>query len=338
MQENYDFIRGHCGWDSVTLLYGEQIPKGREHEIALSLLFPPSFGGAEVGFLYKPKNCEDIRLRIIDSTTRTWLPMCGGMSQVIGKAAIETKLKDYFNIKIQEPFTTVNVQTDSGLVPIEIEVSDGVVKKVTTNMSYYAGYLYKEGVKRVNILGVDAVKVGYFLIINIDDLKKKYPKYDFRFRGLGSQWEALRDIQAKYLIQEGIDEPALYCMLYDMHPEGEGDARIFTRFYREDAKPRFDPYELNIEGQCGTGTIAVGLAMVEKGDIKVKDGLANILFELGSKYISKDPYGLRTTLLKMNIQNKKIIKASFSHSVIELLATGKIYLPSRPLKSYGIKI
>jgi hypothetical protein len=125
-------------------------------------------------------------------------------------------------------------------------------------------------------------------------------------------------------------------MVYDMHPEGGGDARIFTRFYREDAKPEVDPYGLNIEGQCGTGTIAVGLAMVERGDVKIKDGSVNLVFEWGSKSISKDPYGLRTSLLKMNIKKGKVVSASFSHSVVELLATGKIYIPTRSLEPYGI--
>jgi len=338
MQESYNFVRGHSGWDAVTLLYGEQIPKGREHEIALSLLYPPLFGGAEVGFLYKPEKKEDIRLRIIDRTTRTWLPMCGGMSQVIGKASIETELKDYFKIKVKEPVTTINVQTDSGLVPIESEVSGGEVKRVWTNMSYYAEYLYKEGVKPVNILGVDAVKTGYFLVINMDSLKKKYPKCDFRYRGPGPQWEALKEVLSAYIRQEGMDKQSQYSMLYDMHPEGEGDARIWTRLARLDTQPAVDPYGLTMEGLCGTGTIAVGLAMAENGDLKVKDGPVEVEFEMGSKSISKDPYGSRKTVMKMNVKKGKVVNASFSHSVIELLATGKVYLPKRSLELYGIKL
>jgi len=338
MQESYDFIRGHCGWDSVTLLYGEQIPKGREHEIALSLLHPPSFGGAEVGFLYNPEKDEDIRLRIIDSTTRTWLPMCGGMSQVLGKAAIETEMRERFNIDVIEPKTTVNFLTDSGLVPIESEISDSKVTKVTTKMSYYAEYLYKGGVRHVDVLGVDVLKVGYFHVINIDDLTDKYPDCDFRYNGPGPQWDALKKIQSAYMKKEGIDKPALYGMLYDMHPEDGGDARIFTRFYRIDGQPRIDPYGLDKEGQCGTGSIAVGLAMVENGDIKKKDGLVDVVLEWGSKGISKDPYGPRTTLLKMNVKNELVADISFSHSVIEMLATGKVYMPNRSLEPYGIKI
>lgn len=339
MQESYNFVRGHCGWDSVTLLYGEQIPKGRECEIALSILHPPLFGGAEVGFLYKPEKSEDIKLRIIDWTTRTWLPMCGGMSQVIGKAAIETELKDYFNIDVEEPVTTINVQTDSCLVPILVEVSGGEAKKTTTNMSYYVEYLYKEGVKLVKVLGVDAVKVGYFLIINMDDLKEKYTNCDFRYDGPGPEWNALREVQEVYMQQEGIDEPALYSMLYDMHPEGGGDARIFTRFYRVNAQPQVDQYKLTYhEPQCGTGTIATCLAMVENGDIRIKDGSVDVIFELGSKSISKDPYGLKKTFVKMNLKKGKVNYASFSHSVIELLATGRLYLPNRPLAPYGIKL
>ena len=118
-QETLQFVKGHCGWDSVTLLYGEDIPRGEEHRIAHTLLEQPCSGGVEIGFMYPPEDEGDIRLRIIDSTTRTWLPMCGGMSQVIGLAAFTTWIGERFNIEKRHPSTLINVETDSGLVPIE---------------------------------------------------------------------------------------------------------------------------------------------------------------------------------------------------------------------------
>ena len=50
-------------------------------------------------------------------------------------------------------------------------------------------------------------------------------------------------------IKKNDDE--FYIMLYDMHPEGPGQARFFPRFYKE------NPWEF----QCGTGTIVTGIGM-----------------------------------------------------------------------------
>ena len=33
-ERRIDFIKGHMGGDEVVLLYGDQMPKGREYEVA----------------------------------------------------------------------------------------------------------------------------------------------------------------------------------------------------------------------------------------------------------------------------------------------------------------
>ncbi len=78
MNNSFRFVKGHCGWDTVTLVVGEEVPEGKEVETALKILDPPINGGIEVGFMYRPRAQGDIRLRIVDSMRRTWLPMCGG--------------------------------------------------------------------------------------------------------------------------------------------------------------------------------------------------------------------------------------------------------------------
>lgn len=152
-QESYQYVKGHCGWDSVTLLYGEEIPAGEEHRIAHTLLEPPCSAGVEIGFAYPPEGTENIRLRVIDSTTRTWLPMCGGMSQVIGLAAFTTSMQEKFKIKKRLPATLIDVQTDSGLVPIEVGFDGNRISRVTTHVADYARFLYQDGVRPVTVRG-----------------------------------------------------------------------------------------------------------------------------------------------------------------------------------------
>lgn len=323
-QEAYQFVRGHCGWDLVTLLNGKEIPKGEEHRIAHTLLEPPCNGGVEIGFMYPPENGGDIRLRIIDSTTRTWLPMCGGMSQVIGLAAHTTWMREKFNIEKCLPSSLIKVETDSGLVPIETTFEQDNISRVTTHMPDYPQFLYQDGVRAVTVRGIPGMKVGYFLVFKMDDLKRAYPDAEFGHRRPGAHMELLGEIQQQYLNEQGIDAPTLYGMIYDLHPEDGGDARIFTRFFRGKGVPSPTP----LEAQCGTGTIAVGIAMAENGDLPFRGDKGQVVFEWGSGRLTQDPYGTRKSILNLELENGHLAWAAFSHNVVELLSVGTLYLPS----------
>lgn len=219
-QQDLDYVKGHCGWDSVILVCGDQVPDGEEHRIAHTLLAPPCSGGVEVGFLYpSKKNDVDIRLRIIDSTTGTWLPMCGGMSQVIGLACMTTAMQDHFRIEKKYPSTRVNVLSDSGLVPIDITFEHGRIAMITTHLPDYVDYLYKDGVRPVNIGKIPAMKVGYFLVFKMADLIQAHPGMEFGHRRSGPALDLLGEIQMAYMKKENITAPTLYSMIYDHHPE-----------------------------------------------------------------------------------------------------------------------
>ncbi|MFH1079688.1 MAG: hypothetical protein V1766_05420 [Pseudomonadota bacterium] len=323
-QECYRYVKGHCGWDSVTLLYGEEIPEGEEHRIAHTLFEPPCSGGVEIGFLYPPKGEENVRLRIIDSTTRTWLPMCGGMSQVIGLAAFNTSLQDKFNIAKRLPSSRIDVLTDSGLVPIEVTFDGDRVGSVTTHMADYARFLYQDGVHPVTVRGIPAMKIGYFLVFKMDDLKRAYPEMEFGHRRPGPPLELLGAIQQEYLHERHIEASTLYSMIYDLHPEDGGNARIFTRFFKGKGVPQSTP----LEAQCGTGTIAVGIAMAEKGELPFTGARGRVVFEWGSQHLTQDPYGARKSFLDMELVKGRIVWAGFGHNVVELQSEGAVYLPS----------
>jgi len=323
MDNSIDFVRGHCGWDILTLLAGEQVPEGKEIETALKIFNPPVSGGIEVGFMYPPEGDEDIRLRIIDSTHKTWIPMCGGMSQVIGKAVVETFFRERFGITISTPHLNINLLTDSGMVPLEVDIKENKALKVTTIMSDYASYLYGEGIEPVEIMGIEAMRVGYFLILNVETLEQKYPGVEFAQRRSGPHQDIIRQILLTYMKQEKIDD-GVFSMLYDLRPEGNGHARLFPRFYDKTESTASIPWEF----QCGTGTVAAGLAMAELGQLPFEGNEGTIVYEWGSQRLTPDPYGLRTSEMKMNLQNNRVVSAGFSHSVIEILCEGKLILPN----------
>lgn len=321
--EYYNFIKGHCGWDSVTLLYGQEIPQGEEHRIAHALLAPPCNSGFEIGFLYPPEENEDIRLRIIDSTTKTWLPMCGGMSQVIGLAAFRTQIHSVFNLKKDTPITILNIKTDSGIISVAIKFANDHISLISTDMSEYVRFLYDYGVHAVKIGDIAALKVGYFLVIKLTDIAVVYPHVEFRHRREGPGLELLAEIQHQYLKDNAFENSVLYCMLYDLEPEQDGDATIYTRFFRGKGIPQYTPLEV----QCGTGTVAVGIAMAEKGDLPFKGNQGRILFEWGNEHLTPDPYGLKKSILEMSLEGGHVTRAAFSHNIVEIQSTGKVYLP-----------
>lgn len=320
-----DFVKGHCGWDSVTLLYGEQVPAGREHHVACTLFDPPCQGGSEIGFMYKAENTDHhARLRIIDSTTRTWLPMCGGMSQVIGLACVATPMQDYFGVKREAPVTRVNILSDAGMVPIDITFKDDRVSMITTHLMDYVDYLYKDGVCQVMVGDIPALKVGYFLIFRMDDLKRAHPDMEFGHRRPGPALDLLGEIQHSYLVSQGLDTSSLYSMIYDLHPAAGGDARIFTRFYKGPGVPQASP----MEAQCGTGSAAVAVAMAQRDELPFSVDRGKIVFEWGDASLTDDPYGTRKSAVHLAMSGSKIRTAAFSHNVVELQSAGTLYLPS----------
>ncbi|MFW6116837.1 MAG: hypothetical protein ACOC6F_03840, partial [bacterium] len=102
-----------------------------------------------------------------------------------------------------------------------------------------------------------------------------------------------------------------------MRAERDGDARVAFRFF-----PTMRCQKEGYEEACGTGTIAVGIAMLQNGDIDVRDGEAEVPFEVGSAGLVDESQRV-TTMLRMTIRHCRVIDAEFSHSSIEIVAWGK---------------
>jgi hypothetical protein len=319
---NVNFVKGHCGWDTVTLVLAGQIPPEHELEAALKIIAIPVNGGLEVGFMRRGDREGEIRLRIAESTTRNWIAMCGGMTQVIGKALIETVFRDHFNLSISGPTLSVKLVTDSGVIPIEIDIESGKARQTTTVMDDYAAFSYRCGVEPIVLDGVPALQVDRFIILNIAALEDRHPGVDFTRRDPGQHLEIVNALLQSFQRHCGSANGAVG-MLYDDRPEGPGQFRIYPRFFSADLAAAKIPYEF----QCGTGTVAVGVALAYHNQLPFKEQQGRILFEWGSQRTTPDPYGIRTSQLDLVMQGGRVSKASFSHSVVEILAEGTLYLP-----------
>ena len=80
----------------------------------------------------------------------------------------------------------------------------------------------------------------------------------------------------------------------------------------------------HIEPTCGTGTVAVGIAMVESGKLEGNSEEIELSFESGET--SSAIGGPDVTKLKLLVKDGRVIDAYFSHSLAEILATGKLWI------------
>lgn len=317
-----DFVKGHCGWDTLTLVPESQVPVGRELEAALKILDAPINGGLEVGYMGRGDRPGEIRLRMADSTSRDWIAMCGGMTQVIGKALVETFFRKHFDVDTSQPEQRFELLTPSGVMPIHVRIEGGKVTRVTTVMDNFASYQYGLGVKPMTLRNCEILRVGDYCVFHMASLERSYPGYDFTRRDPGPQLDIMNDIMKDFRTHLQ-DQLGVVGMMFDAHPEGPGQFRIYPRFYSDDLAAASLPYEF----QCGTGTVAVGMAIAHYGLLPFSGSSGRIVFEWGSYRTTRDPYGIRTSDLDLTVQDGRVTKASFSHSVIEILAEGRLTLP-----------
>jgi diaminopimelate epimerase len=307
--EGINFIKGHMGGNEIVLLYGDQVSKDMQKEEIISKTVPilnyPNIHGDQAVLLYRTKGENRIKPKIVDRSMKEYVPMCGGFTQVFGKALTETGMSKQLGIKMKEGSTDIILDTDAGTIPLKI-----IEGKTWTNMNSLLKYYYRLSVEPIKVGGVKATKVGYFLVINTDDIKEKYPFCDFEKmdeKTLETLVTLQKDWDKKYT-PKGTNW--WYFCLYDLHPEYGGDVRATFPHCIQDR---------HIEPSCGTGTTAIAVAIVERGELKK----SHLLFEEGGSIGIGGPDLAET---KMQIEDNKVIKLDFSHNFVEILAIGKLIL------------
>ena len=315
MSIKIDFIKGHMGGDGIILLYGDQIPKGREIEVALSALDPPNVRGHEAGLLYKGKAGITLKVKIIGALSKHFISMCGGLTQVLCKALIETDLSEYLDLEPGGPVMKIALETDVGSIPLEIENSHSRVERVLTGMKPFVDECYRLGIQPIKVANVNAMRIGKFLVVKGDEIRREYP--NFRSADMnGTTLQVLRRIQEAFDSQGYLKQKNADFALYDLNPEKpDNNGRVIFPH---------GPSSGYIDSTCGTGTVAVGIAMVESGEIGSDTNEIELFFESGG--CSSSIGGPDLTRLKLKIRNGNVVGAVFSHSLVEILATGKLWI------------
>jgi len=325
-KKEIDFVKVHAGWDEIVFVYGDQLPQDREVDISLSILRKPSIRGIEVGILYPSTDSADIRIKMVDDTTQGYIPMCGGITQSIGKAIVETSIGDYFGIRTGEGINRIVLETDAGFIPIDVEVKNGTVQRVVTDMGSYLADCYKRGIGLVDIKGMGFVKVGIkpdsmeYLVLDVDELSRQYPNVNFWKREKATL-DVLDHVYNTFLRREGITSDFLYGILYKMEATDPlKTVRAVFRFYPWNYAPGDE-----LEFGCGTGTIAIGIALQKRGQISFSNETEKLAITVGGEHLSEN-IRVRTQLTLEGTKHRAT-GAWFSHDLIELVASGKIYTP-----------
>ena len=310
MRIEIPFMKGHMGGNEIVLLWGD-VPDDKELQIALAALRPPYRLGQDLGLLHKTNRKNVLKVNMTWQFDDKYIEMCGGLTQVLGKALVDIpELAAHFGIEVVEPAFTVSLETQVGLIPITVEIEHGEVKRVLTDMTRFGEHCYSEGVQEIHVAGVPGMEVGHSLVMKADDIVAKYPTVNLE-RLDKNTLAILEQLQAEY--QEKYSPSELDFIIYDLCPKGKGQAR--ATFPHNVAKAY-------IETSCGTGTVAAGIAMLEKGEIKAQNGEVRILFETGGEPGLGGP---ELSELRLRVVNKKLVKAEFSHSLIQSLAAGILW-------------
>lgn len=310
-----DYVRGHMGGNLIILLRGDQVPEGRELEIAVKLMGPNFLYAHETGILYPTGKPGQIEVKIIEPTVPCFISACGGFTQVLGAALIETELGQLFGVELKNPLTEVLLHTGCGLTELSIETLDRRAVRIWTDMKSFVGECYAHGVGPLSYKGLEVMRAGKFLVINADMFKEICPGADFVNWNDQTQ-NFLQSVQDQFMAGTGETEPNV--VVYDWHPEHAGDIRVIFPHYVRDEY--FEP-------SCGTGTVALGLAVLARGELKRfaaghnKRLALNIEsgggIELGGPDIAT---------LNLEITSGRVSYALFSHSRVEITAVGEARL------------
>jgi len=309
------FVKGHMGGNEIILLEGTKIPRDKEIDWCLTVLNSPYIRGHQAGLLYNSWEANHIKAKIVSVSRKDFISSCGGLSQVLGKAILEEHLGEHLGLQISSSNTMLVLETDAGPFQITSEGADDNMKNITTNMAPFVGECYRLGVRVIEIAGVRATQVGKVLVVAAEEVRRRFADVNLEHMD-ESTLEVLWQLHREFLCTVFPDSRGGDFAIYDLLPSrDEAVGRVIF--------PHYIP-EGHIEPACGTGAVAIGIAIAEQGNVLPSNGTAELSFESGGS--SLEIGGPDLTKLRLTMKDGKVIDACFSHSLVEILAVGQVWL------------
>jgi hypothetical protein len=174
---------------------------------------------------------------------------------------------------------------------------------------------YEMGTYPMRLGGISTMKVGKFLVVNADALRVAHP--GINIEGMDNQARHVL-LSLQQLFQRETAPTNVDFAVYDCHAEHGRDARVIF------------PHGIahgHIEPACGTGSIAVVIAMLETGELGKagvgQTGECLVALESGGGIGLGGP---DVTSIKFRLKKGSITEAYLSHSLIEMISEGKAWL------------
>ncbi len=306
------FLKGHMGGNTILLLFEEDFGnEGDPLERVLYFCSPEVLACHEAGILGKSSRKGTLKVRIAARTSRAYISACGGLTQVLGQALASTDLGEHYGLKIPENGSSeILLDTEGGSVPLHIEKKGNNVTTWTC-MDSFVREIGNSGIEAMEIQGIPLLRVGKFLILRGEDLEEALPEANVSALDHTTR-RIIEKVQREFLA---------------LRPQASKDLGIYDRKGNKDSSfrvlfPHWLP-ENHIEPACGTGTVAIGMAILHYSpDLLPANGENLELFmESGGSPILGGP---DRSSLKFFLKQGIVQKAKFSHSFVELTARGEI--------------
>lgn len=302
------------GGNTIALFRDETFPRHDRPASVTRVLFDDGLACHEAGLLHPSP--EAIAVKIVGRSSRAWITACGGLTQVLGRVLADEEACRRLELKRVTLPASVVLDTDGGRVPLFIdETSEG--PRTWTDMTAFLGELFRDGLEELLLEGFRARKIGKFLVVDGRDLEERHSPE--AVANLSSEVRETLVTMQRAFLRSPSGKKSLDFALFDDRPERKGRFRLLF--------PHNIP-EGHIEPACGTGTVAVALALFVSGRLEAEslmdDGSHEIPFESGGGPFLGGPEESR---LRMEVRNRRPTKIFFSHDRVRLTVMGDLFLP-----------
>ncbi len=302
------------GGNEIVLVNRDDLPRDEELELGLKILNAPHVRGDQLGLLIeKPGEPNHVGVKIVDNNSRDYLPVCGGLTQVFGRAYRELELGQLLDLDLQGGSDRVELKMDLGSFPV-LTGPGPDSGDIASVMDSFLAEIYEKGVEEGSVAGVTSYRVGHFFVTFTEEIKKEYP--DASFKPIDEYTEELLiELQDRFREVFETDNSNRDFAIMGPAEDPEKDGKLIF------------PHNISeglVEQSCGSGTIAVVVAIVKRGE---SDGSGTGKLRFGSGGRERKIGGPETTSVECRVEDGRVKRISFSHSLVELLARGTLYLP-----------
>jgi len=304
-----DFVAGEMGGNRIVLLDGRQLPGDGALDAALTALDESHLNGHQAGLLYPSAKPDSLRVRVVSISWRDFIPACGGLTQVLGKALIEAGLGERFGLQLAGELPEVTLEFDAWPVTLQLHRQGNNVERVAADLTPFLEECRDRGVRSVDLDGIEAGQVGSYLVLDADRVRTRYCDVDFD-RLSETARELLMQLQTRF--QERIGLTSWDFALFDRRTERGGHARALF------------PHRLSIghvEPSCGTGSVALAVFMAESVDPQPQFGRRVLHLETGGEPRLGGP---DLTTVELELEGGRVQSVAFSHDNVTLPGQGQI--------------